>query len=284
MFTLPITALKPLSGTQEVRKLYMKVAEYSIYPLTELDKLIYSANSAKNDKIRFVIKSNYASYFGLEGPANGHSVPSHRNIANNESCFSAGDLEFSIQEGKIILLGINHKSGGYRTSFDSLQFMLGVLLLNPLPKNVVIADQFYIEELNSVGGILKKHTKTKVEWMQWSQKTFTAEDKQNFLSQPTEIILPESNLENFTPKANKPPIKGRCLFEEDGSLYENGPSSTRGVNETIEYTPNENNASPSKRFKIGGSPLSQFALPRFAQDTEAAANISSRKINTLLKF
>jgi hypothetical protein len=101
--------------------------------------------------VRFILTDDEMLLFGGEG-APGGKVPAHWHMTQFENyqdakCISAGNIYFY----KNKLCGISHKSGDFRPSFDSLQFVLQQLSTIPM------AGTIEILELNEKGGVIKSH-------------------------------------------------------------------------------------------------------------------------------
>lgn len=99
--------------------------------------------------VRFLLRLNGELVFAAEGLPSGH-IPAHYQMANvnlfeSARCISAGNAFFD-KYNKLCM--INHKSGDFRPSFDSLQFALKAFLKLHVPMNKKIT----VMRLNSGGG------------------------------------------------------------------------------------------------------------------------------------
>lgn len=108
----------------------------------------YSAPKYDMRVIRFLLSTDYELVFAGEGYPSG-KIPAHFQMADFDldkaMCFTAGNAYFN-EDGE--LCKINHKSGDFRPSFDSLQFLLPVLVQLGVP----LAKEIEIEKLNDRGG------------------------------------------------------------------------------------------------------------------------------------
>lgn len=103
--------------------------------------------------VRFLLTDAHQLIFGLEGVPGGET-PAHFQLSNlvryEASCITAGDAFFDKNHR---LCRINHKSGDFRPSFHSLQFVLPLLLT----EKIDLAEVLMIEELNDKGGLIEIH-------------------------------------------------------------------------------------------------------------------------------
>lgn len=111
----------------------------------------------KNVKaVRFLLTADNRLVFGPEGrPDPGNDIPAHAHLAELKnikkcSCITAGDAYFSEDNH---LIAINHQSGDFRPSFDSLQFVLPQLRSFSIP----MANSIIIYELGDSGGSLAEY-------------------------------------------------------------------------------------------------------------------------------
>jgi len=136
-------------------------SSHSIYPIAFLSSLIekIKTNSGKDNNthtIRFLVDIYGRLWFGEEGGPS-RSVPAHYQMtgdpANNARCITAGNITFSDDHREIIF--INNKSGDFRPPFDTLKWVLAILIANEdrlAAASVRLADTINIQKLSSSGG------------------------------------------------------------------------------------------------------------------------------------
>lgn len=134
---------------------YHIVPAYNLKQLLQDDKCMTKQYDGKTYKVlRFLLKTNGELVFAHEG-APGGIVPSHWQMTQEEdylsaACLTAGNAFFN-EDG--VLQFIDHKSGDFRPSFESLQFMLPELIKNA----VVMANFLEIRQLDSFGVVLNSY-------------------------------------------------------------------------------------------------------------------------------
>jgi len=136
-------------------------SSHSIYPINHLNSLLekIKTNSGAEDSthtVRFLVDLYGILWFAEEGGPN-KIIPAHYQItgdaANSARCITAGNITFSDDHKEIIF--INHKSGDFRPPFDTLKWVLAILIANEVELKAVsvrLADIINIQKLSSSGG------------------------------------------------------------------------------------------------------------------------------------
>jgi hypothetical protein len=173
----------------------LKASTFSIYPLSELPALI-EVLRAKVDpelklKIRYMVDTAGKLWLAEEGGASSR-IPAHYQMtgasAKEASCIAAGNITFSPDYKTIDV--INHKSGDFVPAFDSLKWLLAILVANAdVLAPVTLPPILSIERLSSVGGFEEACLLEKEPLIKWINETFCAEKMASFRKQPTEIRI-----------------------------------------------------------------------------------------------
>ena len=126
---------------------------YKLSGLKDLANLISHQNEISDKKaLRFLLTKNDELLFAREGRPVPSVIPAHWNMSgmshNSACCKSAGNIYFN-QNMKIDK--INHKSGDFVPSFDSLKSVLAILVKLDITFDM-LTDNIQINELDSSGG------------------------------------------------------------------------------------------------------------------------------------
>jgi hypothetical protein len=144
-------------------------SSHSIYPIDFLSSLIekIKTNSGEEENthtVRFLVDIYARLWFAEEGGPS-KIIPAHYQItgdaANSARCITAGNIKFSADHREII--SINHKSGDFRPPFDTLKWVLAILIANEdrlAAVSVRLADKINIQKLSSSGGSDEEPTYT----------------------------------------------------------------------------------------------------------------------------
>lgn len=128
---------------------------------TQLDRLLDRIDcktrklfGVKHKVLRFLLRLDGELVFAAEGSAYGH-IPPHwlmTGTANFDEamCLSAGNVFF---DDTNTLVAIDHQSGDFRPTFNSLRLVLPKLLEN----NIRLSDKIHICRLNDQGVILTNY-------------------------------------------------------------------------------------------------------------------------------
>ena len=126
---------KPSIGCLDPRQVRCD-SSHNIYPIDFLNVLLekIKKNSGVDDNrhtIRFLVDIYGRLWFAEEGGP-GKIIPAHYQItgepANSARCITAGNITFSANHKEII--AINHKSGDFKPPFDTLKWVLAILVAN----------------------------------------------------------------------------------------------------------------------------------------------------------
>lgn len=171
------------SNPKKIYGLFTPLNEAKPFPLQDLSsaktikvpkriaKNIDQVNDLLNDKgcrrenltddlhvktLRFLLTIDDQLVFGPEGvPSPRNDIPAHAHLAEaksiwSEECITAGNAYFS-DDNKLV--GINHKSGDFRPSFDSLQFVFPHFSRFAIP----MAKSILVYELDIYGGYVSDY-------------------------------------------------------------------------------------------------------------------------------
>ena len=167
--------------------------EYSIFPITMLDKFIATISDKKATTVRFLVDMKYQLWFAEEGAAS-KKIPAHYQMTNEPpsaaSCISAGNIIFSSDYQTIT--HVNHKSGDFRPDFNSLQYLFAILIANEdklTSQGISINPELCVEEIGSSGGDCFRNTLSPAEIKLMVEKLFTKEQMIAFKAQPNELRI-----------------------------------------------------------------------------------------------
>ena len=182
--------------------------DIKIYPLSKLPELIEKVRGKKlTHKIRYLVDTNYKLWFAEEGTPS-KTIPPHHRMSNSSFCFSAGNIRFTADFKSIHWS--NHKSGDFQPSFDSIKWLLAILVANQeLLKSISLPlpPQLLINELTSSGGDKAAHTFETAELISWINLELGEEQLISLRQQPTEIKeIIEINETSCYPFARTPGI------------------------------------------------------------------------------
>ncbi|MGC1181709.1 MAG: hypothetical protein WA877_02035 [Legionella sp.] len=124
-------------------------ATYSIESLSTLEKLLAEIRSKKEHPVlRYLVDKSYTAWFARETRV-GVAAPKHFQMTGDSieeaQCLTAGNIKFKNSTCKV-LRSINHRSGDFCPSFDSLRIFLAILILNEeilsfkLPKVLIVKE------------------------------------------------------------------------------------------------------------------------------------------------
>lgn len=171
-------------------------ATYPIYSISELGELLFLLRSKSSTAcaVRYLVDTSFHLWFAKEGIASA-KTPAHYQMtgepASSARCIAAGNLYFSPDYREII--GMNHKSGDFRPHFDSIKWLLAILIAHDdmlSSSSIEVSAALNIEKLTSSGGHEATYTLEKEELRTWLSRTF-GEAKIDSLKtiQPTGIKL-----------------------------------------------------------------------------------------------
>ncbi|MCX7116706.1 MAG: hypothetical protein NTW94_02120 [Legionellales bacterium] len=174
-----------------------KSLAYDICPIARLPYLIEQMKSKTPDEkcLRYLVDTENKLWFALEGPGGGHYTPCHYQMtgepSSNSRCIAVGNIEISDKAGGGFQVAmLNHKSGDFSPNFDTLQWVLGILLANEKTlsaANIFFAPHLSLEKLTSRGGTDETFSVTKSELDLWLPETFDSKTIDSFKAQPTEL-------------------------------------------------------------------------------------------------
>lgn len=211
-------------------------AIYKIYPICALDDLIAVLRSKEEPEVvvRYLVDMNGYFWFAEEGHPS-KLIPSHNQMVGNSSetptCLTAGNLVFSDDYQSII--AIDHKSGNFKPSFNSLLWALVILAANEASfakLGITLNMDLSVDELNTAGGLVKKHILTKADIIEWVHDTVEDEDLVYFAEQPTAIktVYYATPARRFHFHASPTPLEYDADVEDDSDDDES-PSPTQSI-------------------------------------------------------
>ncbi|PWY55871.1 hypothetical protein DGG96_10185 [Legionella qingyii] len=137
-----------------------RTSEYLIHSLATLGQLLTEMKQGEETPVlRYLVCLNKLAWFARESHSNAPDAPAHFKMTgspqNQAFCKTAGNLFFS--EDYSTLIKINHKSGDFRPSFDSIKWILAILVINEtcLPFN--LPEVLIIDELDHNGKTIGTH-------------------------------------------------------------------------------------------------------------------------------
>ena len=135
-------------ASQNIRKVQLEVI-YKIYTIETLKDLFdeQKRNKEIDCDLRFLVDIYGTLWFARETHDGVHpAAPAHQYMASKDNCRTAGNLFFDAT--RETLLKINHKSGDYRPSFESLKWLLIILVLNEEKLPFKLPETLEIDQLN----------------------------------------------------------------------------------------------------------------------------------------
>lgn len=135
-------------------------ASFSINSLKTLGDLLQEKKQGKETPdLRYLVDTSGTAWFARETRDNEPKAPAHYKMTGERSnaarCKTAGNIFFN--EDYSVLLKINHKSGDFRPSFESIKWLLAILVVNEKALPFDLPKVLTIEELNYNGGLVAAH-------------------------------------------------------------------------------------------------------------------------------
>lgn len=119
--------------------------------LSRSDCITQNIGGTSYKVLRFVLCADGTLNCGAEGKPRDH-IPSHSQLAGEQyQCTSAGNLFFDANNK---LCMINHQSGDFRPSFDSLQFALTAFVKS----NIIMSQTITLIKLNNNGAFVQSYS------------------------------------------------------------------------------------------------------------------------------
>ncbi|USQ13428.1 hypothetical protein J2N86_12155 [Legionella lytica] len=133
---------------------------YSIHSLATLGTLLTEKKQGKEvPDLRYLVDVNGVAWFARETHNDAPIAPAHYKMTgsprNAAYCKTAGNLFFS--EDYSTLIRINHKSGDFRPSFDSIKWILAIFVANEDRLPFKLPEILIIDELNHTGKVIQSH-------------------------------------------------------------------------------------------------------------------------------
>lgn len=120
------------------RKVNYSKLTYIVYPLEKLTELFEALKktSGRQHTLRYLVDEEFRLWLAFEGPPS-RNIPAHGQMIANDRCIAAGNIKMSKESPSLQIRLINNKSGDFRPSVMSMQWILAILLANEarLPSN-----------------------------------------------------------------------------------------------------------------------------------------------------
>lgn len=197
----------------------------TIYPMRGLKRLLdnIKLKDPTATHVRFLIDNSFNLWLAEEGPPN-KVIPSHQQMTGEQGtqarCVTAGNIVFS--KDMRFIESVNHKSGDFRPSFDSMKWLLALLVMNEqllLEQDILLPPRFFIEKLTSAGGLENTFEIGHDELIAWVHDIFSPEQLGRLTSQPlTEKTVYYAPPAERAAQFSLPAPKFRRLFFEEGNV------------------------------------------------------------------
>ncbi len=210
--------------------------EPTLYPLAKLSELtqIIRQEKSYSTTIRYLVDLEKNLWFAKEG-APSKTIPAH--------CLAAGNIEFSADYQYIQM--INHKSGDFRPNFESIAWLLAILIANKTP----LKEDLRIEHLTPAGGYQNIYILSSAELTTWFLKKFPIEIP-CFTHQPQEnktVVYPKTSGEARS--IATPSVAKRSLFFDEATPRDVKHSFFRGYLELEEEEDDEESHNANMTIK-----------------------------------
>ncbi len=148
-----------------------------IYPICQLRGLIEAIKTEKDPikTIRYLVDCSRNLWFAKEGRPS-KTTPEHFKMTGESDkaarCLAAGNIEFSADYNRIIM--VNHKSGDFSPEFESIQWLLAILIANEpcLEKlSIQLDENLRIEHLTHTGGFQNLYVVSSADLKLWFANT-----------------------------------------------------------------------------------------------------------------
>jgi hypothetical protein len=203
----PLEATSPKYRSDNKRK--PNTREYLIYSLETLSELLMEMRGNKEIPVlRYLVDIGGRLWFARETQAGGPAAPAHYQMTGEDSngafCKAAGNIR--LDENYQALININHKSGDFRPSFISLQWLFAILLKKEalpfsLPENLAI------EELDSNGAPIKENLWPTKMLKEWAEQITDPNLLTKITNQPKKTKMVSYTGPQFTlPKSDTPAV------------------------------------------------------------------------------
>lgn len=273
---------------------------FSIHSLATLGELL--AEKKKGNEIpdlRYLVDINGKAWFARETHTSAPPAPAHYKMTgsprNAAYCKTAGNLFFSYDYST--LLKLNNKSGDFRPSFNSLKWILAILVANEDKLPFQLPEVLTIEEQGHNGKVIETHLCSRADIKAWL-KTFSENtkltvswEKQNAKTQVVHYereggsLVADVDKENSAVSrenkvlrklqfGNDEPVKRKLVFEDIAPSAEPSMSDTfkRPARLMRTYTALKNSSLPLFGPRTMTSPVGQqqtLAPLIFEQETAA---------------
>lgn len=213
-----------------------RASVHSIYPLCKLNELLNDIKTIDPTEktIRYLVDCSNQLWFAREGAPN-KTIPAHYQMTgephNVARCLAAGNIEFSADFTRIIM--VNHKSGDFRPTFESVQWPLAILIANePIlaASSIELDETVRIEHLSASGGPQDIHLLSKSDLISWFRESIHI-DTMNLQNQPSTIKAasyePNGGVQRLKLFKGSSALFGRPLFSSDDETASQGSGAKR---------------------------------------------------------
>ncbi|MDR3443281.1 MAG: hypothetical protein P4L65_09705 [Legionella sp.] len=228
-------------------------AQFEIHTINTVLQLLQEMQ-AKNEEpvLRYLVDLTNTALFARE--KGGVISPPHALMTGDIKggrCYTAGNLVLNAEFDTLVK--VNHQSGDFRPSFESLQRFLALLVLNEETLPFSLPEALIVEELDSSGGSLFEHLFSLLELKAWVN-TITDKD--------LAALKDQTNLSRMVPE----------LSELDKSRYRASRAIPMfGMDDVIPAT-QANTANPGNEAAAASSPPSKGSFRQTGSPTAAAAS------------
>lgn len=219
-------------------------AQFEIHTIDTVLRLLQEMQAKKEEPVlRYLVDLTNTALFARE---KGRVIsPPHALMTGDIKrgrCYTAGNLVLNAEFDTLVK--VNHQSGDFRPSFESLQRFLALLVLNEGKLPFSLPEELIVEELDSSGGPLFEHLFSLLELKAWVN-TITDKD--------LAALKAQTNLSRMVPE----------LSELEKSRYRASRAIPMfGMDDVIPAT-QANTASPGDEAAAAAS--SPFSMDSFRQ-------------------
>lgn len=185
---------------------------YKIYPVCKLNELVADVREDAHPlrEFRYLVDADQRLWFAREGGPNG-IIPEHYKMTGEPSstakCLAAGNITFS--DDYKFIVSVNHKSGDFRPQFDSIKWVLAILVASEPclgELSIELAPKLLVAKLTSSGGEDNVYHLEKEALTGWVRAIF---DVRSLSKQPADV---RNVSYGFEPPASAGRLQVRKLF------------------------------------------------------------------------
>lgn len=190
---------------------------YCIESLSTLEKLLAEKRSKKEIPIlRFLVDSSGVAWFARETHL-GIDAPKHFQMTGESlekaRCLTAGNIRFKNSACRV-LKKINHRSGDFHPTFQSLRLFLAILILNEKTLPFKLPRVLKVKEINSNGDEAGKYKWSVAQLRKWINSFSDNKELIHMLTRQdadTKIVSYGKRIYLLPEGEKNPPIAGVAL-------------------------------------------------------------------------